>query len=171
MAENSGKMKWINVVLFLSLALNFFIAGYGLSDIRVFKNMYVKKVFHKRPEIRIVDYFPRAEKRLFRRRIYDQHEKLKPDEIDIFEGQKEIFRVISEKEVNEMDLRQAFRKYQITNDQLQTIFNDIVVTIILEMDHKTRMTIIKRGKKAHLHRQKMREKWQNNRVHSGGNGG
>lgn len=165
MAENSGKTRWINVVLFFSLALNFFIAGYLVSDTRLFRNMHAKKVFHKRPEIRIVDYFPHEERKKFKRLMFGQREKIKPAQKDIFESQKEIFKIISERQIDESKLRQAFQKYQSTNDQLQTTINDIVVEMVLKMDYQTRLSIIKRGKRAHERRKKMKEPWQGVRGH------
>ena len=165
MAEQSGKTRWLNVVLFFSLALNFFIAGYLVSDTRVFKDIHIKKIIHKRPEIRIVDYFPRAERKQFRQLMFEQSEKIKPVKRGIFESQKEIFIVISEKDIDEVKLRQAFQKYQSNNDHLQTTINGIMVEMILKMDYQTRLSIIKRGKRAHEHRKKMRQRWQEEEVH------
>ncbi len=157
MIEHAGKNRWINVVLFFSLALNFFIAGYLVSDIRVFKGMHVKKIIHKRPEIRIVDYFPRAERKKFRQMMSEQREKIKPVKRGVFESQKEIFIVLSERDIDELKLRQAFQKYQNNNDHLQTTLNNIMVDMIMKMDHQTRLRIIERGKRAHENRKKMRE--------------
>ncbi|MCK5423790.1 MAG: periplasmic heavy metal sensor [Emcibacter sp.] len=165
MAENSGKTRWINVVLFFSLALNFFIAGYLVSDTKVFKEMHVKKIMHKRPEIRIVDYFPKKERKEFKRRMFEQRKKIIPVQRGVFLSQKDIFKAISEKMVDEEKLRQAFQKHQSTDNLLQTTVNDIVVKMLMEMDYKTRLSIIKRGKKAHIHRKKMRERWKGDRAH------
>ena len=156
MIETLGKIRWLNVFLFFSLALNFFIAGYLVSDTRVFKSMHSKKIMHKRPEIRMVDYFPRAEKREFRQQIFAHRENIRPIKKVIFKNQKEIFTIISEPQVDEQKLKDAFEKYQLANDQLQTGLNDIVVDMILQMEYKTRLKIIKRGKKAHQRRMKKR---------------
>lgn len=155
MINTLGKIRWLNVILFFSLALNFFIAGYLVSDTKVFNSLHSKRVMHKRPEIRVVDYFPQAEKREFRQRIIAHREKIKPIKKAIFKSQKEIFDIISERKINEQKLRGVFRKYQLANDQLQTDLNDIVVDMILNMDYKTRLKIIKRGKKAHQRRMQM----------------
>lgn len=165
MVDNVGKIKWINVVLFFSLAVNFFIAGYLVSDSKAFKKTHIKKIIQKRPEIRIVDYFPRKEKKEFRRLMFEQREKLIPVQSGVFHSQKEILEAISEIQVDEAKLRQAFQKHQNTNSSLQTTVNDIVVKMLMEMDYQTRLSIIERGKKAHQHRKIMRERWQNDRAH------
>ncbi len=165
MSENPGKTRWINVVLFFSLALNFFIAGYLVSDTKIFKNIHVKKVYYKRPEIRIVDYFPKNQRKEFRRLMVEKRIKLMPVQRGIFESQKDFFKVISEKQVDETRLRKTFQKYQNSNDQLHTTINDIVVELVLKMDHKTRLSIIKRGKKAHERRKKITERWRSENRH------
>lgn len=164
MINSLGKIRWMNVILFFSLALNFFIAGYLVSDTRVFKSMHTKKVMHKRPDIRIVDYFPRAEKAEFRQRIFAHREKIRPIKMAVFENQKEIFAIISELKVDEKKLKEVFRKYQLANDQLQTDLNDIVVDMILNMDYKTRLKIIKRGQKSHQRRMKMHDHFKDQKV-------
>ncbi|MBL4612225.1 MAG: periplasmic heavy metal sensor [Emcibacter sp.] len=166
--EKISKIKWLNVVLFFSLALNFFIAGYLMSDTRIFKKLHDKKIYYKRPEIRIVDYFPREEKRNFRHTMYKQHKKFMPVQKDIFENQKDIFKAIAKSKVDETELRQAFTKYQTNNDILQTAINDVVIEMVLEMDHKTRQTIIKRGERAHKKRKVKRERWLNKRMNDRG---
>lgn len=156
MAIFSEKIRWINVVLFFSLALNFFIAGYLVSDTRVFKGLHVKKNIHKRPNVRIVDYFPHKEKRAFRKLMFNQHEKIMPIQRKIMLSQKEFFKVISEEQVDGEKLKETFKDYQSANDQLQTSINDIVVEMVLMMDQQTRLDIIERGKKAHEHRKGIR---------------
>lgn len=159
MAENSGKLRWMNVILFFSLALNFFTAGYLVSDLKVIKEIHTKKAVYKRPEIRIVDYFSRQERKKFRKLMYAQRAEIMPVNKDTFKSQKEIFKAISEKQINELRLRQAFRKYQNTNDNLHTAINDIVIKMVLEMDYQARRDIVERGKMAHAQRLKVREKW------------
>jgi uncharacterized membrane protein len=164
MAEKSKKANWVNVILFFSLALNFFVVGYLVSDTRIFRNLHDRKIFHKKPDVRIVDFFPRSEKKKFRKFMLQQHEKLMPVQREVSKSQREIFMAISKKEVDEVELRQAFEKYQSSNDHLQNTINDMVVEMVMEMDYGTRRKIIMRGKKAHERWKIMRERWQKDRA-------
>ncbi|MBL4801709.1 MAG: periplasmic heavy metal sensor [Emcibacter sp.] len=168
MIVRTGKINLVNVVLFFSLALNFFIAGYLLSDTRMVKNLHDRKILHKRPEVRMVDYFPKKERRKFRHFMHKQHKEIMPFQRDVISKQKEIFQVISEKEIDEVQLRQAFKKYQGSSDLLQTAINDVVIEMVLDMDYETRLEIIHRGKRAHERRKKMRKRWQAERMKHNG---
>ncbi|VAV88168.1 hypothetical protein MNBD_ALPHA02-1689 [hydrothermal vent metagenome] len=163
MAEKSKKANWVNVVLFFSLALNFFVVGYLVSDTRMFRNLHDRKIFHKRPDVRIVDFFPRSEKKKFRKFMRQQHEKLMPVQRDLSKSQREIFKAISKREVDEAELRQAFEKYQVSNDRLQNTINEMVIEMVMDMDYDTRRKIIMRGEKAHERWKMMRERWQKNK--------
>ncbi len=160
MTEQLKKNKWVNVVLFFSLALNFFIAGYLVSDTKILSPLHKKKMTHKRPEVRIVDYFPKAKKQEFRQLIFEKREKLKPVKRNIFENQREILSILSAREVDEQQLRQVFRKYQENNEQLQSAINEIVIKMLMEMDYDSRRHTLRKGKKAFNHRKKMEEKWR-----------
>lgn len=163
MGEKSKKANWINVILFFSLALNFFVVGYLVSDTRIFRNLHDRKIFHKKPDVRIVDFFPRSEKKKFRKFMLQQHEKLMPIQSDVSKSQREIFVAISKREVDEVELRQAFEIYQVSSDRLQNTINEMVIEMVMGMDYDTRRKIIKRGKKAHERWKIMRERWQKNK--------
>jgi len=164
MGEKSKKANWINVILFFSLALNFFVVGYLVSDTRIFRNLHDRKIFHKKPDVRIVDFFPRSEKKKFRTFMLQQHEKLMPIQRNVSKSQRCIFVAISKRKLDETELRQAFEKYQTSNDSLQVAINDMVIEMIMEMDYDTRRKIIIRGKKAHEKWRKMRKEWQKDRA-------
>jgi len=157
MTDRIGKIKWGNVVLFFSLALNFFIAGYLVSDSGIFQPMHEGKIIHKRPEIRIVDYFPQQERQKFHRMMRKHHKELMPIQRRIFESQKEFFKVIAEQQVDEEKLRQVFRKYQDASGQLQVVANDMIIKMMLDMDYNTRLAVIRRGEKAHQRREMLRK--------------
>lgn len=159
MTEQLKKNKWVNVVLFFSLALNFFIAGYLVSDTKMLSPLHKNKMIHKRPEVRIVDYFPKAKKQEFRQLMMEKREKLKSVKRNIFGNQREILSILSAREVDEQQLRQVFRKYQDNNEQLQTAINEIVIKMLMEMDYESRRHTLRKGKKAFNHRKKMEEKW------------
>lgn len=160
MREFSGTIRWGSIVLFFSLALNFFVAGYLVSDNGIFSNRPDSKIIRKRPEIRIVDYFPRKERQKFHRLMGEQRQKLLPVERRIFASQKEFFKVISAQQVDEGKLRQVIGKYQNSSSQLQTVVNEMVIKIVLEMNYDTRRAIIARGKRAHERREIFRKRWR-----------
>ncbi len=152
MMEKVRKINWINVVLFFSLALNFFVAGYLASDMKMLRNLTAKKVMHHRPEIRIVDYFPVEQRRELRRLMYEQREKIKPAKIDVFASQRKILEIIAMKDVDEAQLRQALEDYRSANVQFQDTVNDILVRVIMQMDYPTRQEIYQRGQRSHERR-------------------
>lgn len=159
MTEKIAGIKWVNIVLFFSLALNFFIAGYVVSDIQPVRDIRGKKVSYKRPDVRIVDYFPKAEREHYRHSMYEQRDKIMPIQREIFEKQKNILTIITNPTIDEQKLRDAFRKYQATNNGLQNLYHEKVIDMLLAMDVETRNEILQRSKKAHEHRKKKREKW------------
>ncbi len=160
MAEKIKSINWINIFLFFSLALNFFVAGYMVSDNQINKSAKVKQIIHKRPEFRIVDYFPNEERRKFRNLMKENRNILIESNRHILESQRAIFKIIAEPEMDENLLRKSFENYLQSNDQLQTQLNDIVVNMLLEMDYKTRLEIIERGRNAHERRKAIRQKWR-----------
>ena len=162
MTEKFNKIKWINVILALSVALNFFIAGYFVSDTPLFKSVQKKNVHQKRPAIRLVDYFPQKEKRAFRRSMIDKRETVAPIQREIFSSQKEILEILNQKEMDEEKLRMAFKNYQGKNDLLQTAINEMVIERVLKMDYDSRQRMFKRGQKAHEHRRVLNNKRLNN---------
>ncbi len=96
--------------------------------------------------------------------MLQQHEKLMPIQRDITRSQREIFVAISKRKLDEAELREAFEKYQTSNDSLQVAINDMVIEMIMEMDYGTRRKIIMRGKKAQEKWKKMRKQWQKDRA-------
>lgn len=151
MADVLKKIKWINVILFFSLALNFFIAGYVASDSKIFHSDHRDRMSHKRPEIMLVDYFPKEERRKIRRLMAKKSDDLKLSKKTVLKSQKEILALIGAAEVDEAALRNAFRQHQVSNDNFHSMVNDILVQVIMEMDYETRLVVIKRGRKAHDH--------------------
>lgn len=159
MTEKFKNTNWINVILFFSLALNFFIAGYMVSDDQVSKTSKPNKTIHKRPDVRIIDYFPYGEKRKFRNLMKQNRDVLSERNRHVLENQKAIFEIISKAEMDEKNLRKSFGSYQKSNGYLQESINDIVVNMLLEMDYKTRLDIIKRGHEAHERHKVIRQEW------------
>lgn len=154
--EKIKKSNWVNIILFFSLALNFFVAGYVVSDAKIFRNMHKMKMHMKRPEIRIVDFFPREQKREFHVMLRRQHEEIKPVQQEIFKKQQAILALIAASEIDEAQLKEAFAQYQQANVHLQNIFNEKLVKYITAMDYDTRQRILERGRKAHEKRMQMK---------------
>ncbi|MCF8474941.1 MAG: periplasmic heavy metal sensor [Emcibacter sp.] len=159
MTETFKQIKWMNVVLFFSLAVNFFVAGYLVSNTTMLKNLHHRAMSPgPRPEIRILDYFPDAEKEKFHHMLSKNRELLRPLKRNIFEQQKVILSILSAENIDEAKLRQAFDDYEKTEKQLQLSMNEIVLTMVLDMDYDTRRQMVERGVKAHEHRKTMRLK-------------
>jgi len=152
MMDRVRKINWINVVLFFSLALNFFVAGYLASDMKMLRNLTPGKVMHHRPEVRIVDYFPVEQRRELRRLMYEQREKIKPVKRDVFAAQKKILEIIAMQEVDAGQLRQALADYRDANIQFQDTVNDMLVRMVMQMDYPTRQQIYQRGQRSHERR-------------------
>lgn len=154
------KIKWLNVILFFSLALNFVIGGYvaGIyaSDTKILKQLHKYDRKYKRPDISIVDYFPAEEKKKFRKRIYRESEKFVTVKNNIIQSQKEILSVIAARDVDEQKLRQLFLEYQDIKSDLQTTINNVIIEMVMAMDFETRRHILQRGKLALQKREKIR---------------
>lgn len=152
MRERIKKINWINVVLFFSLALNFFVAGYLASDMKMLRNLTVKKSMHHRPEVRIVDYFPAEKRRELRHLMHEQRVIIEPLKMNVFASQRKLLEMIARKEVDEGQLREALREYQNANLQLQDTLSDLLVRVVMQMDYATRQKIYQRGQRSHERR-------------------
>jgi len=160
MTEKRKTINVTNVILFFSLALNFFVAGYFISDRRVSHFMQMERPPHKKTGMRIVDFFPPGQRQKFHGLMRENRDILMPIDRQIFDRQKEIFQTLAEKNINEDRLRQAFITYQDSNNNMQGDINNIVIKMLLDMDYKARISIIRRGQKAHEKQLMMKKKWR-----------
>ena len=158
MGDMIKNIKWTNVILALSVALNFFIAGYFVANGDMFKSLHKKNTHQKRPEIRLVDYLPLKEKREFRRTMINNRQTIAPVQREIFLTQKKILALLNQETIDETQLRQAFKNYQAKNEDLQSTLNEMVIERILKMNFEARHHMFKRGQKAHDRRKLINSK-------------
>ncbi|WP_339864432.1 periplasmic heavy metal sensor [Paremcibacter congregatus] len=152
MTDMLKKIRWLNVVLFFSLALNFFVAGYLASDTKVLHRFHKHKSEHKRPELMMVDYFPKTQRREIKAYMALNRDKFKASKRALFKNQKEILNLIGAETLDEAALRRAFQEQQAGYNQFQTELNEVLIRVIMGMDVEARKKTLERGKRAHERR-------------------
>lgn len=148
----SGKMKYVSLMLLLSVALNLFLGGYLAA--RMGFDHKGKKRSHFGPDRsvgRLVEYFPKKERRQFFRTLRDRHDEFKPIMDNLVESRRGVIRSLATDELDEQKLRAAMGEYRLATTDLQRAVHTTLLNMMLGLDEDTRRKILKKAKKAHRH--------------------
>lgn len=145
----SGKMKYI---LLVSLALNLFFAGFLVA--RMGFDHKGKKRSHFGPDRsvgRLVEYFPRKERRQFFHTLREKHDEFKPVMDRLTDSRRAVITSLVADSLDEKKLRSEMEKYRLATTELQRSVQDTLLNMMLQMDMETRRKVLKKLEKAHRH--------------------
>ncbi|WP_417317319.1 periplasmic heavy metal sensor [Emcibacter sp.] len=151
--------KWVHILLFLSIIINVFMAGFIVSRATMGPDRLEKRSHGMSSLASLTRYLPREQRREFFHGLWDQRGQFRVIKRELADINRDLIELLKAEEIDRDKLGEMLLREREIHQQMISRFQDSLVEGILKMPPTERKALLEEAQRNFEERQQRRKFW------------